>query len=265
MSEKERSILERAAEEWDRYADIWDQWTPDDGRNDAEEAADFLVRFADGGPALELGIGTGRVALPLAARGVEVHGIDASPGMIRRLKEKPGGDRITVSVGNFADVAVEGRYPLVFVVLATLFVLPTQEEQIRCFRNTAERLTPGGRFVVQSLLPDLTPYQHGRYTDFDRTAPFRVTGRLAGHPGMAWLELDHVDPATQTIRRTDVVMTEKGNRIIAAEMRYAWPAEQDLMARLAGLELEARWGGWHEEPFDHDSVSYVSVYRKPSD
>ncbi|MEC4019152.1 class I SAM-dependent DNA methyltransferase [Streptomyces sp. H27-D2] len=260
-----RQVQEEAAAEWDRYADIWDSWTPNDRRDDAEEAADFLAELANGGTALELGIGTGRVALPLAERGVKVSGIDASPGMIRKLREKEGGDKIGIYEGNFADVDVKEDYDVIFIALATLFVLTTQEDQVRCFANSAAHLNPGGRLVVQNIVPDLTNYQRGRYNDFDTTAPFRVSGRLAGHPSMAWFEMNTVDPTTQTINRTDVIVSEKGNRIIAATMRFAWPPEQDLMGRLAGLELEGRWGGWHQERFTFDSLNSVSVYRKPTE
>ncbi|MFI8931812.1 class I SAM-dependent DNA methyltransferase [Streptomyces sp. NPDC053474] len=253
---------EEAAEEWDRYADIWDSWTPDDSRDDAEEAADFLAALAKDGTALELGIGTGRVALPLAQRGVRVSGIDASPKMLRRLKEKPGGDQIEVFEGNFADVDVEAEYDVVFIALATLFVLPDQEEQARCLANSAKRLKPDGRLVVQNIVPDMTYYQRGRQNDYGMTEPFRISGRLAGHPRLAWFEMNHVDPTTQMVKRTDVIMSEKGNKIIAATMRFVWPSEQDLMARLGGLELEDRWGGWRKEPFHYDSRDAVSVYRK---
>lgn len=134
---------EEAAAEWDRYAEIWDSWTPDDNRDDAEEAADFLAELSKGGSALELGVGTGRVAIPLSARGVRVSGIDASPKMLERLREKEGGDRIDLYEGNFADVDVDKLYDVVFIALATLFVLPDQHEQTRCLENSAKRLKPG--------------------------------------------------------------------------------------------------------------------------
>ncbi len=254
---------EEAAAEWDRYAEIWDSWTPDDNRDDAEEAADFLAELSKGGSALELGVGTGRVAIPLSARGVRVSGIDASPKMLERLREKEGGDRIDLYEGNFADVDVDKLYDVVFIALATLFVLPDQHEQTRCLENSAKRLKPGGRLVIQNIVPDMSNYQRGRHNDYGMTEPFRVSGRLAGHPRLAWFEMNTMDPTTQMIKRTDVIMSEKGNRIIAATMRYIWPAEQDLMARLGGLELEERWGGWRGEAFQYDSRDSVSVYRKP--
>ena len=172
------------------------------------------------GPALELGTGRGRVALPLAAMGVQVHGIDASAAIVERLRAKPGGEAIDVTVGDFAAVPVEGRYPLVYGVFNTFFAPLTQDDQLRCFAAVGRRLAPGGAFVLQGFVPDQSL-----------------------HPG------------GQSVRTTHL------GRLYPGAIRYAWPSELDLMARLAGLRLRARWGGWRREPFGPDSGVHVSVYE----
>ena len=232
-----------------RCADVYDQWF---GYFD-EAAVDVLAELAGGGRVLELGIGTGMVALPLAARGAEVHGIDASPEMLAALRAKPGGDSLPVTLGDFADVDVEGEFSLVYVVYNTLFALQTQEEQVRCFRNVAARLAPGGAFVVEAFVPDLAQLSAGRGVRLLHMTDERVGIRIYEH-----------DPVGQKLRSRHVVFTDGGTRVFPVEVRYAWPSELDLMARLAGLRLRARWGDWQRGRFDAKSEKHVSVYERPA-
>ena len=212
---------------------------------------EFLAQVAGPGPVLELGIGTGRIALPLAERGLEVHGIDASEEMVSKLRAKPGGDAIQVTIGDFADVGVQGAFPLVFVVFNTLFALLTQENQLRCFQGVAQHLTEDGVFVVQAFVPDLA-----RFDRSQRVQAFSI-------------EVDSVridasihDLANQRIDAQLMQMTAEGVRMFPVQLRYAWPSELDLMARLAGLRLRERWSGWDRAPFTSASTSHVSVYER---
>jgi SAM-dependent methyltransferase len=232
-----------------RCADVYDQWFG----HFEEAAVDVLEELAGGGRALELGIGTGTVALPLAARGVEVHGIDASGEMVARLRAKPGGERIPVTLGDFSDVNVAGEFSLVFVVYNTLFALQTQEEQVRCFQGVAARLRPGGAFVVEAFVPDLAQLNAGRGVRLLHMTDDRVGIKIFEH-----------DPVGQKLRSRHVVFTDGGSRLFPVEVRYAWPAELDLMARLAGLRLRARWAGWRGEEFGAKSEKHVSVYELPA-
>jgi SAM-dependent methyltransferase len=232
----------------DRIAGVYDALMahlPDPG-----DCVDRLAELAGPGPALELGIGTGRVALPLAARGVAVHGIDASPAMVERLRAKPGGEAIPVTFGDFADVPVEGRYRLVYVVFNTFFALLTQEDQVRCFAAVAGRLAPGGAFLLAGFVPDPTLYSGGQSVRTTEVGLDRARLDLARH-----------DPVAQRVDFQHVVLTEGGLRLYPGSIRYAWPSELDLMARLAGLRLRERWGGWRREPFGADSGQHVSVYE----
>jgi SAM-dependent methyltransferase len=232
-----------------RCADVYDQWF---GYFD-EAAVDVLAELAGGGRALELGIGTGTVALPLAARGVEVHGIDSSEEMVARLREKPGGERVPVTIGDFSEAGVAGEFSLVFVVYNTLFALQTQEEQVRCFRSVAARLRPGGAFVVEVFVPDLAQLSAGRGVRLLHMTDDRVGIKIYDH-----------DPVGQKLRSRHVVFTDGGSRLFPVEVRYAWPSELDLMARLAGLRLRARWAGWRGEQFGARSEKHVSVYELPA-
>ena len=231
-----------------RCADVYDQWF---GYFD-EAALDVLEELASGGRVLELGIGTGLLALPLAARGVEVHGIDASPEMLAALRAKPGGEALPVTLGDFADVDVEGEFALVYVVYNTLFALQTQEEQVRCFRNVAARLAPGGAFVVEAFVPDLSQLSAGQGVRLLHMTDDRVGIRIFQH-----------DPVRQKLKSRHVVFNESGTRLFPVEIRYAWPSELDLMARLAGLSLRARWGDWRRSEFDAKSEKHVSLYERP--
>ena len=232
-----------------RCADVYDQWF---GHFD-EAAVAVLEELAGSGRVLELGIGTGTVALPLAARGVEVHGIDASPEMVAALRAKPGGEALPVTMGDFADVCVEGEFSLVYVVYNTLFALQTQEEQVRCFRNVAARLAPGGAFVVEAFVPDLAQLSAGQGVRLLHMTDDRVGIRIYQH-----------DPVRQKMKSRQVVFNESGTRIFPVEVRYAWPSELDLMARLAGLRLRERWGDWRRGEFTAKSEKHVSVYEQPA-
>jgi SAM-dependent methyltransferase len=229
----------------DRIADVYDTFHT----ADAEHAAETLAGLARGGPVLELGIGTGRVALPLAARGVEVYGVDASAAMVSRLREKPGGEAIPVTMGDFADVAVEGRYSVVFIAFNTLFALLTQEDQVRCFANVASRLAEEGVFVIEAFVPDLTRYGGGQRVDV-----------LGIDSESVRLDAARLDAAEQRVEATHVILTHGDVRLYPVRLRYAWPAELDLMARIAGLRLRRRWGDWDQRPFDAESTKHVSVY-----
>lgn len=233
----------------DRWAPIYDDIH---GQLDPTAAVDRLAALAEGGRILELAIGTGRIALPLAARGLELHGIDASTAMVDRLRAKPGGAELPVTIGDFADVGVEGDFDLVFVAFNTLFALLTQEEQVRCFRNVAAHLASGGAFVIEAFVPDPT-----RWTDGQRVGASRVDDRSA------MLEVSTHDPVRQVTTSQQVVLDEAGLRMFPVQVRYAWPTELDLMAQLAGLQLESRTAGWDGGTFEATSTGHVSVYRRP--
>ena len=220
------------------------------GRGDEDAAVAFLEALAGGGPALELAIGTGRIALPLAAGGIRVDGIDISPHMVAELRKRPGGDQIAVTLGDFADVAVSGSYRLIYVVFNTLFNLLTQDDQVRCFQNVAAHLAADGSFVVEGYTP---AYLHRR-TDYGNV---RAEAVEVDH---VWLEVDRHDPVTQTLDESHVRLSPAGVRVYPIVQRYVWPGEMDLMARLAGLRLKQRWAGWGRSPVTADSQNLVSVY-----
>jgi len=244
----------RAKTYGDEWADEYDDfvaWRFPAAATDA--AVERLVELAGDGPALELGIGTGRVALPLAQRGVEVHGIDASEAMVARLREKPGGEAIAVRIGDFGDVDsdVDRPFSLVYVVFNTLFALLTQDDQVRCFANVAGRLRPGGVFLVEAFVPDLGLFDHGKHVSVQRIEIAAVH-----------LDVSRHDAATQRVSAQYIVLGPDEVRLRPIELRYAWPSELDLMARLAGLRLRDRWGNWQKEPYGAGSPSHVSVYEK---
>jgi SAM-dependent methyltransferase len=234
-------------------ADLYDERTTIGPADAAATAAtvEFLAALAPAGRLLELGIGTGRLALPLAARGLAVHGVDVSEPMVRQLRAKPGGADLPVVIGDMADVPVPGPFDLVFIAANTFFALPDQEEQVRCMGNVAARLRPGGAFVVEGFVPD-----PGRY---DRGQTVRAT-RL--DVDAVELETTRHDPVAQTVTAHQVLIGAGGIRLVPTRLRYAWPAELDLMARLAGLRREHRYGGWAGEPFTAVSTRHVSVYRR---
>jgi hypothetical protein len=219
-------------------------------RGDEMATVAFLEQLARGGPALELAIGSGRIALPLAARGIRVDGIDFSSAMVAKLRAKPGGDQIAVTMGDFADVAVPGTYRLIYVVFNTLFNLLTQDEQVRCFENVAAHLTNDGSFVVEALVPAfLYRLRNDQYVDAEAIEIEQVRLDVLRH-----------DAAKQMIEESHVSISHAGVCLNPVVQRYAWPSELDLMARIAGLWLKDRWGGWSREPFTSTSSNCVSVY-----
>ena len=221
-------------------------------RGDEMAAVAFLEQLAGRGPVLELAIGTGRIALPLAARGIRVDGVDISPAMIAQLRAKPGGDEIAVTVGNFADMPVPGTYRLIFIVWNTLFNLLTQEDQVRCFENVADHLTDDGAFVVEAFVPAfLYRLRNDQHVDAEAILVDEVRLDVLRH-----------DMATQMIEESHVSLSSAGVRLHPVVQRYAWPSELDLMARIAGLRLKYRWGGWNREPFNSTSGTHVSVYGR---
>ncbi len=217
-----------------------------------DEAVDLLTDLSRRQRTLELAIGTGRVALPMAVRGCDISGIEASPEMVARLREKPGGHTIPVTIGDMAEVRAEGRFGFIFLIFNTLFNLTSQEEQLRCFQNAAAMLEPGGAFLVEAFVPDLSQFRDDR-------------GLKPRHLDMHSLTLEAAihDPVTQVIEYQYLRFTPGSVRMTPLPMRYAWPSEIDLMARLAGLAPESRWGGWDRCKFTAQSRMHVSVYTKP--
>jgi SAM-dependent methyltransferase len=215
-------------------------------------AVHFLAELAGSGSALELGIGTGRVALPLAQRGVEVHGIDLSADMIDQLMAKPGGRTINVTLGDVATAEVGRTFDLVYVVFNTIMNLTAQDQQVACFRNAAMHLEPGGSFVVEVSVPDLQRLPPG-----ETVRAFDVTPSHLG--------VDEIDVATQASTSHHYFLRDGTAHVFSVPFRYVWPSELDLMARLAGMTLSERWGDWNREPFTASSRKHISVWRKGSD
>ena len=232
-----------AATYGDRIADSYDRMVT------GSAPVETLERLADGGRALELGIGTGRVALPLAARGVDVHGIESSEAMVAKLRAKSGGDAIPVTVGDFADFRVEGTFELIFVVFNTFFMLTDQEQQVRCFARVAEHLGACGVFLIEAFVPDPTRFTNGQSVGISHLESDAVQ-----------LDLSRHDAAGQRVTCQHLVIDAAGTRLFPAQLRYAWPSELDLMARLAGLRLRERWSGWSGARFTSSSTSHVSLY-----
>ena len=213
-----------------------------------EPVVDFLVELAGDGRALELGIGTGRIALPLAERNVPVHGIDLSEAMVARLQAKPGAERIGVTIGDFATTKVDGTFTVAYLVYNTIQNLTTQDAQVACFENVAAHLEPGGCFVIEVGLPDLRG-EELRIFDFSGT-----------HIG-----IDEYDVANQGLISHHYTRTAEGTfRYEWGPFRYVWPSELELMARIAGLTLRERWSGWKREPFTNASQKLVAVWEKPT-
>ncbi len=217
-----------------------------------DETVGLLAELAGKGRALELAIGTGRIALPLAARGVPVHGIDMSRAMVARLRAKPGSDEVGVTIGDFATTRVEGTFSLAYLVFNTIMNLTTQDAQVECFRNAAAHLEPGGRFVIEVGLPGLRKLPPGQ-----NVLPFHTSPT-----GWAY---DIYDVATQETSSNYVRIPENGPAdFTSTPFRYVWPSEMDLMARMAGLRLRDRWEDWNRRPFTHESEKHVSVWQKPA-
>jgi SAM-dependent methyltransferase len=234
---------ERVAARYDESsADMFDPAVVD-------PAVDFLAELAGEGRALELGIGTGRIALPLAQRGVPVHGIELSRAMAAKLREKPGGEDIEVTIGDFAATRVDGTFSVAYLVFNTIMNLTTQAEQVACFRNVAAHLEPGGCFVIEVGVPELRRLPPG-----ETIRAFEVSETHWG--------LDEFDVAGQGLVSHHVHFLDGGAERVSMPFRYVWPSELDLMAELAGMKLRERWSGWRREPFTSDSRQHVSVWEK---
>jgi SAM-dependent methyltransferase len=244
-------MAETGFDEWiaERYETLWPElFDP----AVIDPAVDLLVELAGGGPALEFGVGTGRIALPLSRRGVHVHGIDLSPAMVARLRVQPGGTDMGVVVGDFATVTVGGLFALVYLLRNTITNLISQDEQVQAFGNAAAHLRPGGCFLIENYVPQLRRLPPG-----DTTHVFAAT---ADHVG-----LEEYDVAAQLAVSRHYWTIEGQLRTFSSTHRYAWPAELDLMARIAGLRLRDRWADWHRTPFTGESRSHISVWEKPRD
>jgi SAM-dependent methyltransferase len=215
-----------------------------------DPVVDLLVELAGGGRALEFGIGTGRIALPLAARGVPVQGIELSKAMAARLREKPGGDAIGVTIGDFATTSLEGSFSLAYLVFNTIMNLTTQAAQVRCFRNAAAHLEPSGCFVIEVGVPGLQRLPPGE--------TFQVFAGSEDYWG-----IDEYDVVTQGLVSHHLEIVDGRLERFSMPFRYVWPAELDLMAELSGMRLRDRWSGWKREPFTSDSRQHVSVWEKP--
>jgi SAM-dependent methyltransferase len=212
--------------------------------------ADVLAELAEGGRALEFAVGTGRIALPLAERGVRVHGIDMSRAMLSRLRAKPGADAVAVTVGDVATTRVDGEFDLVYLVFNTIMNLTTQSAQVDCFRNAAAHLRPGGRFLVEVMIPELRKLPPGQ-----TMVPFHVQATN-------WA-FDLYDVATQQMSSNYVSVEDGRGSFRSIPFRYVWPAELDLMARIAGLQPEHRWESWSRRPFGSESPRHISTWIRP--
>ena len=214
-----------------------------------DPVVDFLADLAGHGAALELGIGTGRIALPLAQRGVRVHGIDLSAAMVARLRAKPGAEQIGVTIGDFATTTVEGRFSVAYLVFNTINNLTTQDGQVACFQNVAAHLEVGGCFVIEVGVPGLQRLPPG-----ETVRAFKVSATRLG--------FDEYDVVSQGLISHHYSVVDGNLDFVSVPFRYVWPSELDLMARLAGMRLRERWSGWKREPFTSDSIKHVSVWEK---
>jgi SAM-dependent methyltransferase len=214
-----------------------------------EPAVSFLADMAGDGAALELGIGTGRLALPLSRRGVRVHGIDLSEAMVARLRAKSGADDIGVTIGDFATTNVDGTFRLAYLVYNTIENLTTQDEQVQCFQNVAAHLEPGGCFVIEVEVPALQRLPSGETVRAFTVSPTR-------------LGFDEYDVAAQGLVSHHYSIVDGRLETFSMPFRYVWPSELDLMARLAGMTLRERWSSWTREPFTRDSTKHISVWEK---
>jgi SAM-dependent methyltransferase len=245
MDEEDGYFGERVAATYDDSAEIF-------GPGAVNAVVGFLAELAGGGRALEFGVGTGRIALPLAQRGVPVHGIELSRAMVARLRAKPGGDAIGVTIGDFATARVDDTFSVAYLVFNTIMNLTTQEAQVACFHNAAAHLEPGGCFVIEVRVPELRRLPPGQ-----NILPWHVS------PAQ-WVSYSY-DVATQEMRGHYVEFTNGRGEYTSIPFRYVWPAELDLMAQIAGLRLRERWAGWNREPFTGESRQHVSVWEKPAD
>jgi SAM-dependent methyltransferase len=236
----------------DRIADVYDQWFEPgfDYTGPVETTVEFLRELAGKGPALELGIGTGRVALPLARLGVRVQGIDVSEAMVAKLREKEAGSDIPVTIGSFADFELPERFGLVYVPFNTFFGLRTQEEQVSCFAAVARHLTDAGVFVIEAFVPDITRFQRGSHVS-----------AMEMNADELRVDVSLLEPSTQQVHSRHLIIRDGAPvRVYPVELRFSYPSELDLMARLAGLRLRERWGNWDRTPFTGEG-KHISVWE----
>ena len=238
----------------DRIAEVYDEMYP--MRANVGPAVDALAGLAGDGPALELGIGTGRIAIPLAQRGIEVHGIDASEAIVARMRAKTGGVAIPVTISDFSEFSLKDgsrhrKFSLVYVVFNTLFQATSQQAQVNCFRSVASHLADDGVFLVEAFVPDPT-----RFTRDQNVSAGSVESDLVS------LDISHHDPVNQFVRSQHVFFTEVGVKLYPVQVRYSWPSELDLMAQLAGMRLRERWSDWDGSPFTASSGFHISIYEK---
>ena len=213
------------------------------------DSIELLAELAGHGRALELGIGTGRIALPLHERGITVQGIDASEAMVSKMRAKPNGAEIEVRMGSFAAFKLDMRFSLIYVVFNTFFNLQTQEQQVQCFENVKDHLAPDGVFLMEAFVPDLC-----RFTNNQTVCAIRLTDQLVS------TEVSQFDPVAQQVTTKHVLLSEDGIRLFPVRLRYAWPSDLDLMAQIAGLSLRHRWGSWTKQEFTKESGKHISVY-----
>ena len=236
----------------ERVAAVYDNDTAVFDPKVVDPIVDFVADLAVDGQALEFGIGTGRVALPLSKRGTSVHGIELSKAMIARLRSKPGSADIGITIGDMATASTEGRFSVVYLVFNTINNLTTQAAQVACFRNAASHLAPGGCFVIEVGVPALQRLPMG-----ETMLAFRFSDTHWG--------IDEYDVVTQDLTSHHVKIADGQAEQRSVPFRYVWPAELDLMAQIAGMTLKERWGGWRREPFTNRSKSHVSVWEKPGE
>jgi len=240
----------RVQDIFDRVAARYDESLPGMFLPDVlDPTVDFIAELAGDGPVLELGIGTGRVALPLVEKGISVHGIDLSQAMVERLRAKPGGDAVEVTIGDFATTRVNGDFSLAYLVFSTVTNLTTEDAQVECFANVAHHLKPGGRFVIENFIPALHRLQPG-----EKVVPIQVTPTR--------LHFEEYDVVNQTMVSHHYRVVEGQLEVLSTPHRYVWPSELDLMARHAGMTLRERWATWMREPFTSTSPSHISVWEK---
>ncbi len=225
----------------DEYDALYSEYDP--------ASIDLLAELAGDGPVLELGIGTGRIALPLQEMGVAVHGIDSSEAMVSKMRAKPGGADIEVLIGSFADFKLEQRFKLVYVVFNTFFALLTQEMQVSCFKSVSEHLSDDGVFLIEAFVPDVK-----RFIDHQTLRVVNIT------ENESHLDVSQHDPVNQHIIAQHIIHSSEGTRLYPVKLRYAWPSEFDLMAQLAGLSLHHRWGSWSKDAFTRESKRHISIY-----
>jgi SAM-dependent methyltransferase len=224
------------------YDDLYQEYDP--------AVVELLQEQAGHGRVLELGIGTGRIAIPLHQQGVNIAGLDSSQEMIDTLHAKPESAGIEVVLGNFLEIDWDARFDLIFIVFNTFFNLPTQEQQVKCFRSVAEHLTPDGVFLIDAFVPDMTLFDDNQTVRLLRLDEERVQLHVSKH-----------HPAKQQVTSQMVLLTDAGLNLYPVKLRYAWPSELDLMAQLAGMKLKHRWGSWDKSEYNEESVKHISIYE----